>query len=212
MSWYFFLENLKRSLGYRVERRLSRQVFVLTTYENLTSWVWEINIPRYNRKLEPFSYGMLLYASSGSSPYSKSMTKRWYLGLLALLFNASLRAVEPMTYWKPRSAGEWRNCCSRRSMYVVHPSLSQKCVASACLVDIRYVRCDASFMTHVIPFPNQEWVSSCTTTSTRLRSPARRAGAPKLGIDRICDTKTHWVSRKKDKRFPSQPRQQVTML
>lgn len=63
-------------------------------------------------------------------------------------------------------------------MYVVHPSLSQKCVASACLIDVRHARCDALFTTHVIPFPNQEWVSSCTTTSTRLRSPARRAGAP----------------------------------
>jgi hypothetical protein len=28
---------------------------------------------------------------------------------------------------------------------------------------------------YVMPFPNQEWVSSCTTTSTSVRSPARRA-------------------------------------
>lgn len=34
---------------------------------------------------------------------------------------------------------------------------------------------DALSRTHVIPFPNQEWVSSWTTTSTSVRSPARRA-------------------------------------
>ena len=34
---------------------------------------------------------------------------------------------------------------------------------------------DALTGTHVIPFPNQEWVNSWTTTSTSERSPASRA-------------------------------------
>ena len=30
--------------------------------------------------------------------------------------------------------------------------------------------------TDVTPLPNHEWESSCATTSTRVRSPVRRAG------------------------------------
>ena len=47
--------------------------------------------------------------------------------------SASYSAVDPMRYENPRSAGEWRKLCRRRSMYVVQPSFSQKWVASACL-------------------------------------------------------------------------------
>lgn len=54
-------------------------------------------------------------------------------------------------------------------MYVVHPSLSQKCVACAWLQRDAFnagQECARRKKTYVTPLPNQECVSSCTTTST----------------------------------------------
>lgn len=62
-------------------------------------------------------------------------------------------------------------------MYVVKPSLSQKWVALACLEAffVHAVEIKVNDCSYVTPLPNQECVSSCTTTSTNERSPASRA-------------------------------------